>query len=391
MNNQNKKPYLMYMHAGSGNHGCEAIVRSLCGLSENNLTVLSHKAYEDEKYGLNELCDIFATKHVEENFLPHVYFYALKKLFHNGEAKMKYAYKNAGDFKKFEYAISIGGDNYCYDDTIYDLRMANSMFVKEGVKTALIGCSVEPDLMNRSEIIEDLKKYSVIIARESITYKAISEAVGNDTDVHMVPDPAFTLKPVNTKLPDGFEEGETVGINVSPLILGYESAEEKGITLKNYEGLIEYILENSEDKIALIPHVVWPGNDDREPINILFEKYKDTGRIVVIEDMSASELKYVISKCRLFIGARTHATIAAYSTCVPTLVAGYSVKSKGIATDLFGTDENYVIPVQSLNAYDDLKKAYIWLEENAENQKTKLNAIMPEYIEKARHIWDYLK
>ncbi|MFR4670990.1 MAG: hypothetical protein ACLT69_14285 [Intestinibacter bartlettii] len=56
-------------------------------------------------------------------------------------------------------------------------------------------------------------------------------------------------------------------------------------------------------------------------------------------------IKGYISRCRLY-RARTHATIAAYSTCVPTLVIGYSVKAKGIAKDIFGTYENYVLPVQ---------------------------------------------
>ena len=50
--------------------------------------------------------------------------------------------------------------------------------------------------------------------------------------------------------------------------------------------------------------------------------------------------KYIISQCAYFIGASTPSTIAAYSTGVPTLVVGYSVKAKGIAKDLFGTYDN---------------------------------------------------
>lgn len=56
----------------------------------------------------------------------------------------------------------------------------------------------------------------------------------------------------------------------------------------------------------------------------------------------------------MFIGARTHATIAAYSSLVPTLVVGYSVKARGIARDLFGTEKNYVLPVQLLRKEEDL-------------------------------------
>ena len=58
------------------------------------------------------------------------------------------------------------------------------------------------------------------------------------------------------------------------------------------------------------------------------------------------------------MGARTHSTIAAYSSGVPTLVIGYSVKSRGIATDLFGTTEGYVLPVQEIRDTDSLIKAY---------------------------------
>ena len=136
--------------------------------------------------------------------------------------------------------------------------------------------------------------------------------------------------------------------------------------------------------IALIPHVVWKHNDDREPLNKLYEKFKLSNRVVMIkEDYNAMQLKSIISKCRMFIGARTHATIAAYSTCVPTLVLGYSIKSKGIATDLFGTDEKYVIPVQSLEQEDDLTRSFIWLWENEGMIRKKLQLIMPGYIQKA--------
>ena len=95
------------------------------------------------------------------------------------------------------------------------------------------------------------------------------------------------------------------------------------------------------------------------------------------------ELKGYISRCRMFVGARTHATIAAYSSCVPTVVLGYSVKSVGIATDLFGTSKNYVLPVQSLNDADELKDHFKWLMFNEEEIRKHLEKIMTAYILKA--------
>ena len=89
--------------------------------------------------------------------------------------------------------------------------------------------------------------------------------------------------------------------------------------------------------------------------------------------------------------ARTHASIAAYSTCVPTLVVGYSVKAKGIAKDIFGTYDNYVIPVQSLQNKEDLTTSFKWLQENETSIKNHLNNFIPEYCERALLTKDELK
>ena len=147
--------------------------------------------------------------------------------------------------------------------------------------------------------------------------------------------------------------------------------------------MIEFIIEHSNMQIALIPHVVWNNNDDRVPLHKLYERYAQTGRVVEIGDGTCEELKGYISRCRFFIGARTHATIAAYSSCVPTLVVGYSVKARGIALDLFGTSEHYVTPVQSLKKPEDLTNAFKWLMEQEEEIKAQLKRVMPGYREKA--------
>ena len=62
-------------------------------------------------------------------------------------------------------------------------------------------------------------------------------------------------------------------------------------------------------------------DSDREPLKLLYDMYKYSNRIILIGDHNCEEIKGYISRCRFFIGARTHATIAAYSTKVPTLVA----------------------------------------------------------------------
>ena len=130
-------------------------------------------------------------------------------------------------------------------------------------------------------------------------------------------------------------------------------------------------------------HVIWKANDDRIPIQALAQEFADTGRVCAVGDANCMQLKGYIARCRFFVGARTHATIAAYSSCVPTLVVGYSVKSRGIAQDLFGSDEGYVLPVQNLCSDNDLSKQFSEMMEHESEQRAQLERVIPAYKKKA--------
>ncbi len=375
-----EKKIVMYMHAGSKNHGCEAIVNSLCHMIKEKPVLVSYCGNEDESYSLNTLCEILSERKFEEHKIAHIIYYAYRLLTKDKESFIRYRYHKVFSEYQVPLAISIGGDNYCYDNMLSDLRLANSAFVKSAAKTMLLGCSIEPALLTQKAIVDDLEKYHTIIARESITFEALKKSV-HGPEILCFPDPAFTLQKKELPLPEGFVQGNTIGINISPMIKDNET--NSGITMENYKTLIRYIIEHTDCQIALIPHVVWERNDDRKPIHELYECFRDTKRVIEIADGSCEELKGFISRCRMFVGARTHATIAAYSCLVPTLVVGYSVKARGIARDLFKTDENYVIPVQSLTEKDDLLKAFCWLMDNETEIRHILQEVMPDYQKKA--------
>ncbi|MCM1134057.1 MAG: polysaccharide pyruvyl transferase family protein [Clostridium sp.] len=372
---------VVYMHAGSGNHGCEAIVNSLCGMIKEKVLLVSYYGEEDERYSLKDLCEIRSERRFERHRAAHVLYYIYRKLTGDKESFIRYRYGDIFKGKTPCLAISIGGDNYCYENMLSDLRLANGAFHQKGTETALIGCSIEPEQLKREEILKDLGSYHTIIARESITYKALKEAFPQKPEIFCFPDPAFTLAAKKLPLPKGFAEGNTVGINVSPMIQDSESR--PGITMGNYRELIRYIIHNTDMQIALIPHVIWDRNDDRKPVHTLYEAFADTGRVVELGDGSCQELKGFIGCCRFFVGARTHATIASYSSGVPTLVVGYSVKARGIARDLFGTEEHYVLPVQSLRDKSDLTKGFEWLLSHEESVREKLAEVMPGYQKQA--------
>lgn len=369
---------LLYPHGGSGNHGCEAIVRSTLKITGANAILYSNAVEEDEKYQLNKLCTL---KNAQQPISRNSVLY-WKALFQNKVLGMKEAY-DVASFNPIlkqsswaDFAFSIGGDNYCYGVPTF-IYLINKELRKRNVKTILWGCSVEPDAI-QGEMLEDLKGYTHIFVRESLTYEAM-KAKGIE-QVLLFPDPAFLLERKDLPLPEGFQEGNTVGINVSPMVIGLEK--EKGVTLQNYIELMKYIIKNTDMQIALISHVVWSHNDDRIPLQLLYDQFKDTGRVCLIGDHSAEELKGYIARCRFMVAARTHASIAAYSEQVPTLVVGYSVKARGIAKDLFGTDENYVIPVQSFKQNRDLLDSFRWLMLQEDNIRSLYEGNMVAYCER---------
>lgn len=376
----------LYMHSGSGNHGCEAIVRSLTGLlhsQDPTITpdVMTNDRAEDLLYVPEDICHFVEEKHMARNVINHTLYYVYRKLTGDKESFLRYRFKPMYKNPP-KVGVSIGGDTYCYDYMVEEIMLTNSMLHKLGTKTILLGCSVEPDLVKRSDVAADMKLYDKILARESITYNALLDAGVSKERLELAPDPAFTLDTKFLPLPEGWQEGKTIGLNLSPLIGMY--AEDKDIALKCYEDLIRHILDTTDNAVALIPHVVWDRSNDNIPLTSLYEKFKDTGRVLLIKDHNAPELKGYIARCRLFIGARTHATIAAYSSCVPTLVIGYSVKARGIAKDLFGTEEKYVLPVQDLKSSNQLIEGYEWLNEHADEITGKLKEAIPEYIVKAK-------
>lgn len=348
-----KKVY-MYAHGGSGNHGCEAIVRAtvkiLKKMGYESIALISASPEEDLKYGIGQICEIIEEKTSYSKFsVDFLKAYFSLKLKRDYIPMDELAYiKAVSRVNPGDIVLSIGGDNYCYAD-VGKYVMLHNMMLRRGAKTVLWGCSVEPDVVNIPEIAKDLSHYSLIVARESISYDALKRV--NENTI-LTADPAFFLDSIRT-----LEERNAVGINLSPMAIRNECS--PGIALNCYRRLIQYILDNTKMDIILVPHVVWKDNDDRGPLKALYNEFNATKRVELLSDCSCEQIKGVIEKCRYFVGARTHSTIAAYSTGVPTLVVGYSVKARGIARDIFGTDCEYVIPVQELNSEEDLVCKFI--------------------------------
>lgn len=375
-----------YMHAGSGNHGCEAIVDSLVRMLREDVTLVTNSRKEDEKYlpqDVKEHLDICEERHIDRHFLTHALYYAARRVTGNRDGFPAYKLSAITGQERPGTAVSIGGDNYCYESMVQDLIDANAMLHRRGIRTVLLGCSIEPALLKKPSIAEDMKRYNRIAARESITFRALQEAGIPAEKLVLAADPAFTLPADRSAVPDRFQGTDVVGVNLSPMALDYAG---NGETLrKGYLELMHWILANTGMSIALIPHVVWQRSNDLAVLQELKDALgRDAGgRVFLIPDLPAEQLKGIIGSCRYFIGARTHATIAAYSSGVPTLVLGYSVKARGIARDLFGSEEHYVLPVQQVTQPEEIRKGFTFLLEREGDIRETLRRRIPDVLKSA--------
>lgn len=376
-------------HTGSDNRGCEAIVRSTVKIfGETGLKskpyIATYSLAQDKKAGIDKLGTLVEYKGYGSRYSR--YFYAgLRKIFKNpiiGQSKVQKAIWEK--VERGDLSLAIGGDTYCYKVPT-GFVAHNKKMKKMGVPSVLWCCSVGKEYLT-NEVKADLDNYTLIVARESYTCENLIAAGIDEKKILRCCDPAFRLDIKECELPEGFKEGNTVGFNFSSLVSSEKVKE-------SAEYLIETILSKTDMNICFIPHVysINPQMGDIVLLEKLYEKYEASGRVSLVnKELSCEQLKFIISKCRFFIGARTHSTIAAYSTGVPTLVLGYSVKSLGIAKDLFGTDKGYVLPYNEINDKEDIWKAFSLIIDREEQIKEHYARILPEYIQTVQDTADMI-
>ena len=327
---------LLFFHGGSKNRGCEAIVRSGIPIIKKyiphaEISLLSQDFESDKSMpGITNLFDDSRVEIKKYSFEWFVSFLNLK-LFGNENYAIRINYQKI--FKHIpthDIFLSIGGDNYCYGEQPW-LYEVDRQIKKAGKKLILWGASIGSEDLSPAKVT-DLKSFDLLLVRETLTFQNLTEK--GIQNVKLCADGAFTMEKEELPLPEGWQEGNTIGFNYSPLVYKRNKASKEASIQ-----LIQHILDTTTMTVALTPHVMIKGNNDNEILEEFYHHFKSTNRVILLPDtLNAIQYKGYIARMRFFIGARTHATIAAYSNYVPTMVLGYSVKSKGIAKDIFGTE-----------------------------------------------------
>lgn len=249
-------------------------------------------------------------------------------------------------------AMQIGGDNYSLDyGRPLGFILLDNYLRRHGVPVVLWGASVGPfesDPEFATTMIAHLRTMQDIFVRESDSYEYLKQR-DFGRHLHQMSDPAFVMEPVE---PPSGKIGcelptDAVGLNLSPLMAKYVTGGDMDAWVKMGAEIVQCIVKTTEYKVLLIPHVTNVGGDDHAFLRNVVDSCDNNSRnniFCVGNKLSAAETKWVISHCAVFAGARTHSTIAALSSCVPTLSLAYSRKAMGLNQDIFGNQEYCLQP-----------------------------------------------
>lgn len=382
--------YYFPIHLDGGNRGCEAIAKGTALIlkeKKENLIGLCTDMELDHRLNVDNYITLQPKRQRCMSFRIKNKMY--KSLVHDDWKRKSFIYRYEyapflNQMNKEDIMISTGGDMMCYGENqvIYTVDYLH----KRGIRSILWGCSIgEKNLTPRK--LQALKQFSHIYARETLTQEVLANH--NINNVSVYPDPAFILEPVPCELPNCFSQGEVIGINLSNYVMG--GFDLNSAFAKEVDNLIKYILQSTDYQILLIPHVMWKGQDDRIISNLIKENYGLNNRISILDsdNVAYCQIRYVISKCCCFIGARTHAMISAYSTCTPAIAIGYSIKSRGIAKDI-GVSKETIIDSLKIEK-DKLLEAFIYTIKNRAEISNQMLLKMRIYCKEAKKAFNVIK
>jgi colanic acid/amylovoran biosynthesis protein len=390
------KHFLLVGNGPYSNRGCEAIVRG-------TMVILRHEFGDNIRVTLGtfESPEIVSKQSSEETdpLISHIslqreplsrwslswwYWQFSRVLFLNRPYSMLDQYCNDQTV-----GLQVGGDNFTldYGRPIKYMRL-NDYLIRSGMPVILWGASVGPfeeDIKFAPRIFANLHAMRAIFVRESHSHEYL-RSNKFASSLYRMSDPAFLMEPVEPiQQKIGYPNSlADIGLNLSPLMAKYITGGDLTAWVKIAAEIVQCIIKTTNRNVVLIPHVTWAQTNDYTFLCDVVEccAQKNIKNVFCVSDkLSAAEIKWVISRCTVFAGARTHATIAAISTHVPTLSLAYSRKASGLNNDIFGNQDYCFQPNQTTPS--NVAKSIADLLENRESIRNQLAIKIPKIQENA--------
>ena len=229
-----------------------------------------------------------------------------------------------------------GGDSF---SDIY----GNNRFIRETIgkyiaerksKIVLAPQTIGPfkTKLNRVMARRAMDKAGIVFARDEMSYEYTKDLVKKAT-VNLTSDLAFDL-PYSSEIKVE-QEGTKIGLNINALMWngGYNRNNQFELKFDYHQyiyGIVEKLLENKENTIYLISHVVHQLEVENDYLvcKHIQEKYPQC--VLVDPFATPMDAKTLIKDMDIFIGGRMHSTIAASSTGVAVVPVSYSRKFEGL-------------------------------------------------------------
>jgi len=202
-----------------------------------------------------------------------------------------------------------------------------------------------------------LNRADLIVVRENVTKNYLKDIGVNNPSMYLAAEIAFLLEPaprqkvreiiLKENINANKKNGPLIGIGASALI--YRAFKSKNnVYVALMAKIADYLVEKLNAQVVFISHVIIPSKysyyDDRFVAEKIYQLARNKNRIKIIKgDYSPEELKGIIGRCDLFIGARMHSNIASTSMHVPTIALAWSHKYHGIMGML--EQEKYVCDI----------------------------------------------
>ena len=344
------------------NLGCIALTYSLI----QNLEIIARRTDECYVYYVFEgkvdenkrrhLCTQLNIPHDKVVCYPCYFQYGLK----SGLYHMLESISAVEAMKKCDFFIDLtNGDSFTdiYGKGRFDGATRIKEFILKNRWPLILGPQTYGpfnDSRNQNKAKTVIDNATCVIARDQASADYIHSF--SNKNVHVTTDLAFGL-PFTKK--DKPSEKVCVGVNISSLLLTNktESTQRNFKINTDYDLFTKQVLDylSARDgvyEIFVIPHV---GTDGGVQFK---EDYPNINFLDPFEDPISA--KSFISSMDVFIGARMHSTIGAFSSGVATIPIAYSRKFSGLYSTL---QHKYVVDLQSLSTDEAVQTTIKYIED----------------------------
>ena len=340
-----------------------------------------------------------------EHKLYDRYNFNLRVVTYGGSSKLKKMFCLLQEYIKTDIIVAIYGDAFIDATVSTTVLYSFSILLSSLLRKPYV---LYPQSMGhfKSKFSRFLVKFALnratsITAREEITKNNLQEMGVNKSLIHLTADMAFILQPAPYERVEEIflkesitkDDGVLIGMNINQLV-NYRSKNSK--VKCDYIDLMaqvaDYLITNLNATVIFIPHSIYQKEimnsrrnieeGDIIAINEAFAKVQNKHKVATItSNYTSEELKGIIARCDLFIGARMHANIAAISMCVPTIAIAYSSKAPGIM-EMVGL-EKYVCDFRTMTFEELISK----IEDMLSNREKIVEKMTPKIDDLKESVW----